>query len=104
MKLQLWYDRVSSVGDLGEKVAKKFSQVEKYLKNVSADLKKGFVRLSKGDRWGYKVKMGIKIPGSEVVAEAKDKTLLSAVDTASSKLAREVRKRLERLKEKTKNP
>lgn len=98
MRLQLWFDKVSSNGDLKEKVFKKFSQVEKYLKDVSEDLKKGFVSLSKGDRWGYKVKMGVKIPGAEVVAEAKDETLLSAVDEASGKLAREVRKRLEKLK------
>lgn len=100
MRLQLWFDKVSSKGDLREKVFNKFSQVEKYLKNVSEDLKKGFVRLSKGDKWGYKVKMGVKIPGTEVVAEAKDETLLSAIDTASGKLAREVRKKLEILKEK----
>ena len=100
MRLQLWFDKVSSKGDLRDKVLKKFSQVEKYLANMSEDLKKGFVRLSKGDRWGYKVKMGVKIPGTEVVAEAKDETLLTAIDAASGKLAREVRKRLEKLKEK----
>ena len=100
MRLQLWFDKVSQNGDLKDKVANKFAQVEKYLKNVSEDLKQGFIRLSKGDKWGYKVKMGVKIPGSEVVAEAKEETLLSAVDTASGKLAREVRKRLEKLKEK----
>lgn len=98
MRLQLWFDKVSSEGDLKDKVVRKFLHVEKYLKNVSEDLKKGFIRLSKGDRWGYKVKMGVQIPGAEVVAEAKDETLLSAVDEATSKLSREVRKRLEKLK------
>lgn len=100
MRLQMWFDRVSSSGDLKEKVAGKIRGVEKYLRHVSEDLKIGFVKLAKGDRWGYKVKIGIKVPGQEVVAEAKDATLLSALDKAYARLAREVRKRFDRLKEK----
>lgn len=100
MNIRLWFDRVSSQGDITDKITNKVRGVEKYLRHVSEDLKSGFVHLSRGDRWGYKVKMGITIPGREVVAEAKEETLLSAVDRAYGRLAREVRKGLERLKEK----
>lgn len=100
MRLQFFLDRVSGEGDLKSKVSKKVGQVEKYLRHVSRDLRQGFVKLSKGERWGYKVKLGVKIPGSELVAEARDKNLLSAIDEASHKLAREVRKRMDKLRTK----
>lgn len=99
MRWRFVFDKVSSEGDLREKVLKKLSHLGKYLKDVREDLVDGVVRIAKRSRWGYKVKMEVKLPGKEVVAEGKDKELLTAIDRAYHKVERMVRKHLERLKE-----
>jgi len=101
MRIQLGFNKVSRAGDISDKVKAKMGKLEKYLRGVSNELRSGFVQMAKGDKWGYKVKMGLKLPRQEVVAEAKEETLLSAIDRAYGRLAREVRKRLERYKDKS---
>lgn len=98
MKVRFEFDKVSRAGDIQDKVLAKMRKVEKYLRRVPEDLRQGFVRLARGERWGYGVKLGVKIGSEEVVAEAKEKTLLTALDKTYGKLAREVRKRMARLK------
>lgn len=100
MRWQFVFEKVSAEGDLREKVLKKLLRMDKYLKNVREDLKKGVVRISKRSRWGYKVKMEVKLPGKDVAVEGKDKELLSAVDEAYHKASRIVRKYFEKLREK----
>lgn len=102
MKWQMMFDRVSKSGDTKDKVIKKFSGLETYLGRMKSKLEKGFVTLSKGERWGYKVKTIFRLPGKEIVAEGKSETLLSAIDRAYDKASREVRKYLERLKDRKK--
>jgi ribosomal subunit interface protein len=102
MRLSFWFDRVSSAGDIKQKIAHKFASLDKYLVHVSSDLREGVIKLSKGDRFGYRVRAIFKIPGREVVAEGKSKTLLSAVDSAYAKAAREIRSYLERVRDKRK--
>src|SRR3989339_1029558 len=99
MKWQMMFDRVSKSGDMKEKVVKKFSGLETYLGRMKSRLETGFVTLSKGERWGYKVKTKIRLPGKEVVAEGKSETLLSAIDEAYAKTSRLVQKYLERIKD-----
>ena len=98
MRLQLIFDRVSVEGDIKDKITKKFANLDKYMRNVSADLRQGFVKLSKGDRWGYKVRVGVKTPVKEIVVEGEDGNLLTAVDKAEEKISRSVRKTLDKLK------
>lgn len=86
MRLSFLFDRVEKVGDLKLKIARKIAQLDKYLKHVSSDLRAGVVKLSKGERWGYKVKVDLKIPGKDVIAESQDSELLSAVDRVVEKL------------------
>ena len=62
----------------------------------------GFVTLSRGERWGYKVKTMMRLPGKEIVAEGKSETLLSAMDETYNKVSREIRQYLERIREKRK--
>lgn len=99
MKWQMMFDKVSKSGDTKEKVIKKFGGIETYLGKMKSRLERGFVTLSRGERWGYKVKTVFRLPGKEIVAEGKSKTLLSAIDRAYDKASREVRKYLERLKD-----
>lgn len=99
MKWQFWFDKVSSEGDIKEKILKKLAPIEKYLRDVKEDLKYGVVRVTKGARWGYRVKVEVKLPGRELVAEGKAKELLTATDEAYHKIARSVRKYFERMKE-----
>jgi len=99
MRLQLFFEKVSLTGDVKEKVKKKFANLDKYMRSVSADLRRGFVKLSKGDRWGYKVKIGVKTPIKEVVVEETDAQLLTAVDKAEQKISRVVRKTIEKMQE-----
>ena len=96
----MMFDRVSKSGDTKEKVIKKFSGLETYLGKMKNRVESGFVKLSKGERWGYKVKTMFRIPGREIVAEGKSKTLLSAIDLAYDKASSEVKKYLERIKDK----
>lgn len=64
---------------------------------VSGDMRGGVVNLSKGTRWGYKVKLKVRVPGKEVSVTGKGKELLSALDEAYAKSARRIRKHYERL-------
>lgn len=102
MRWQMLFERVSKSGDTKEKVIKKFAGLETYLGRMKSRIETGFVTLSKGERWGYKVKTMFRIPGREIVAEGKSKTLLSAIDQAYDKAASEVRKYLDRIQEKKK--
>lgn len=86
MRLAFLFDRVESVGDIKIKIARKIAQLDKYLKHVSSDLRAGVVKLSRGERWGYKVKVDLKIPGKDVIAESQNNDLLSAVDKVVDKL------------------
>ena len=98
MRLQLIFEKVSLTGDIKEKIEKKFTNLDKYMRSVSADLQRGFVKLSKGDRWGYKVKVGVKTPKKEVIIEETDARLLTAVDKAEQKISRVVRKTIEKMR------
>lgn len=93
MRLAFLFDRVESVGDIKIKIARKIAQLDKYLKHVSSDLRAGVVKLSKGERWGYRVKVDLKIPGKDVIAESQNTDLLSAVDGVVAKLKRGLQKR-----------
>lgn len=103
MKWQMMFDRVSKSGDTKEKVIKKFAGIETYLGRMKSRVESGFVKLSKGERWGYKVKTMFRIPGKEIVAEGKSKTLLSAIDLAYDKASSAVRKYLDRIQNKKKH-
>lgn len=103
MKWQMMFDHVSNTGDTKEKVEKKFSGLDTYLGRMKSRVESGFVTLSKGDRWGYKVKTMFRLPGKEIIAEGKSKTLLSAIDEAYAKASREVKSYLERIKNKRKS-
>lgn len=98
MRLQFFFDKVSVKGDIKEKIAKKFARLDRYMERVSTDLRKGFVKLSKGDKWGYRVKVGVKTPFKEIVAEGEDAELLNAVDKAEAKITRSVRKAIDKLR------
>lgn len=98
MKLRFEFDKVSNAGDIKEKISNKFAQLEKYLINVRDDFHNGFVRIIKGERWGYKVRVDVNLPGKKVVAEGRGAKLLDAVDEAYRKTARIVSKYLDRLK------
>ena len=102
MKWQMMFDHVSNTGDTKEKVEKKFSGLETYLGRMKSRVESGFVTLSKGERWGYKVKTKFRLPGKEIVVEGKSNTLLSAIDEAYSKASRSLKNYLERIKEKGK--
>lgn len=98
MRLSFLFDRVESVGDIKVKIARKIALLDKYLKHVSSDLRAGVVKLSRGERWGYKVKVDLKIPGKDVIAESQDTDLLSAVDSVVDKLKTGLVKKNEKMK------
>lgn len=100
MRLQFWFDRVSTEGDIKNKIAKKFQGLDKYLKHISSDLRAGVVRLSKGPRWGYRVKVDLKIPGKDVVAEGQDNNLLTAVDQVLNKLQQGLTRKIGKARDK----
>ena len=94
MRLQFMYDHVSHEGDIQTKIARKIARLDKYLKHVSSDLREGMVKLARGERFGYRVKVDLKVPGKIVVASDQDKNLLSAVDRVVAKLRQGVAKSL----------
>ena len=102
MKWQMLFDKVSKSGDTKEKVIKKFAGLETYLGRMKSRVDSGFVTLSKGERWGYKVKTMFRLPGKEIVAEGKSETLLSAIDDVYNKASREIKSHLEKIKDKRK--
>ncbi len=99
MRLSFWFDRVGTDGDIKIKIAKKIAQLDKYIKHVSSDLREGVVKLSKGDRFGYKVKVDLKIPGKDVLAESSDNNLLTAVDLVVNKLKQGLQKKMGKVKD-----
>ena len=99
MRLSFWFDRVGADGDIKIKIAKKIAQLDKYIKHVSSDLREGVVKLSKGDRFGYKVKVDLKIPGKDVLAESSDNNLLTAVDLVVNKLKQGLQKKMGKVKD-----
>ena len=102
MRWQMMFNRVATTGDIKEKFAKKFAGLETYLGRMKDKIGVGFVTLSRGERWGYKVKTMMRLPGKEIVAEGKSETLLSAMDETYNKVSREIRQYLERIREKRK--
>jgi len=98
MKWQLTFRDVSKDGDIREKVEAKFQSLEKYLSSVRSELRSGLVRLSKGPRWGYKVKVDLKLPGKKISVVGRGKELLSAIDEAYERSARITRKYYEKMK------
>ncbi|MEI8232612.1 MAG: HPF/RaiA family ribosome-associated protein [bacterium] len=100
MRWQMMFDKVSHSGDIKDKVTSKFAKLETYLGRMKSRVESGFIKLSKGERWGFKVKAIFRLPGKEIIAEGKSKTLLSAIDDATAKATREVRGYLEKIKEK----
>ena len=102
MKWQMLFDKVEKTGDIKKKVEKKFSGLELFVGRFRSKLQTGFVKLSKGERWGYKVKTMLRLPGKEIVAEGKSETLLSAIDDVYGKASREIKRYLEKIKDKRK--
>ena len=102
MKWQMTFDKVATSGDTKEKVIRKFAGIETYVGRMRNKIERGFVTLSKGERWGYKVKTMFRLPGREIVAEGKSDTLLSAIDQAYDKASREVQKYLDKLRDRKK--
>ena len=100
MKWQMTFDRVSKAGDIKENVDENFSGLESFMGRMRSRVESGFVILSRGERWGFKLKTKFRLPGREVVAEVKGKTLLSAIDEVYERTSREVKNYLERIKEK----
>lgn len=100
MKWQMMFDRVEKSGDTKEKIEKKLSKLELFVGKMRSNLQIGFVNVSRGARWGYQVKTRLRLPGREIVAEGESGTLLSAIDQVYEKTAREIKKYLERKKDK----
>ena len=103
MKWQMMFDKVSKNGDTKEKIEKKFAGLETYLGRMKSRVEYGFLTLSKGERWGYKVKTMFRLPGREVVVEGKSKTLLTAIDMAYDKASSAVRKYLDKVQDRKKH-
>jgi ribosomal subunit interface protein len=102
MKMRFEFDKIAGREDLKERIGKKFASLEKYLTHVKQDFHSGVVKVLRGDRYGYKVKVDVRLPGKEVVAESSDATLMNAVDQAYDKSARRIRKYFEKMKDKKK--
>lgn len=96
----MFFDKVSTSGDTKEKITKKFSGIETYLGKMKTRVESGLVKLSRGERWGYRVKTTFRLPGREIVAEGMGRTLLSAIDETYGRASREVKQYLERLRDK----
>ncbi len=103
MKWQMLFDKVEKNGDIKKKVEKTLSGLELFVGRFRSRLQTGFVKLSKGERWGYKVKTLLRLPGKEIVAEGKSETLLSALDSVYAKSSREIKKYLEKVKDSRKS-
>ena len=99
MRWQLVFDKVSKSGDIKEKITKKFLGLDTYLGRMRDRIGSGFMKLSRGERWGYRVKTMFRLPGREIVAEGKGKTLLSAIDEAYSRSSGEIKKYLGKLRD-----
>ena len=66
---------------------KKFAKLETYFGRMKSQIQTGFVTLSRGERWGYKVKTMFRLPGKELW-QGEEQTLLSAIDLTYGKAAK----------------
>lgn len=98
MKLHIELDKVSKKGDIKEKVTHKLSLLDKYLTRLGSDFAQGFVRITKGERFGYKVGFGLKLPGKKLFTEEKREKLLDAVDEVRKEMATQLKKYRDRFK------
>jgi ribosome-associated translation inhibitor RaiA len=98
MKWQMMFDKVAKTGDTKEKIVSKFAGLETYLGRMKSRVESGFITLSRGERWGFKVKTIFRLPGKDIIAEGRSRTLLSAIDEAYAKTSRAVKNYLEKIK------
>ena len=100
MRVAFSFDDIADQQDLKEKLAGKFSSLDKFLTHLPPELQQASVRVTKGNRWGYRVVATVPLPKREVAAEAEDKELLTAIDQVVNRLSAELRKRWEKLRAK----
>lgn len=101
MKLNISTNEVKLTPDIKEIIENKFTpKLEKYLHNVDPDLQEGNLILSYGDRFGFKAKFEMSLPGNKKIYTEEEHKELAYAITA---LAKEVSRRLRKEKEKRGN-
>jgi len=98
MNLQVSTSEIRLTEDIYDLLEKKLSsKIRKHLKRYSSKEIDARLILSKDQRWGFKVKLTLSIPGQKTLfAENKHKELEYAI----TGLTNEVERRLRKLKEK----
>jgi len=99
MNLHISAKEVELTSDISEIIEKKLKlKLEKLLKHYPEDSTSAQIFIQKGERWGFKVKAELDIPGENVHAEASHKELVFALTALADELATMLRKKKERAK------
>lgn len=98
MKLHIQAEGFDLTPDIKSVVDHKFvPKLQKFLKRYPEDSAGVRLMLEKNDRWGFKAKCDLDIPGQNIYAEATHKDLASAIIA----LANDAENRLRKQKEKS---
>ena len=99
LKYTLYWDDIEESERNEDLVKEKLGSIDKYLVDVKTELKSLEVLMSTGARWGYKVKLNLKIPGRNFFAQAKDRGLVLALVESRDRVITQVKDYLEKLKD-----
>jgi ribosomal subunit interface protein len=85
-------------------VARKLVQpLDKLVTSFEPDLKIARLKIEQRTRWGYKLKLHIKLAGRDLFSEDKDKDLVSALVKVREGMEKQIKKHLEKLQDYSKN-
>lgn len=97
MILHISAKEIELTPDISETVEKKLKlKLEKLLKHYPEESTSAQIVIQKGERWGFKVKAELDIPGENIHAEASHKDLTFALTALTDELTTMLRKKKER--------
>lgn len=79
-------------------VRKRLMSLGRLLSNFSKESQRARVGIYKRERWGYRVKFEMELPGKKIFAEGKGKDLIKTVVEVREKVKRQIKGHVERLR------
>ncbi len=97
MKLQIATEGVELTPEIKSEVEKKLlRKISKYFKKSPADSVGIDLRIERNERWGFKAKCRLDIPGQNIYSEGSHKELFFAITSLADDLERRLRKQKEK--------
>jgi ribosomal subunit interface protein len=97
MKLHISTKEVSLTPDIEEIIEKKLkAKIDKFVGHYDDDAVNLKLFLGKGDRFGFKIKCELDLPGENIHAKAEHKELAFAITALAADISRRLRKKKEK--------